>query len=160
MSFSSQLILVSILKELAKEKLQISYLIENAFLITVDVKELAKEKLQISTLIENVFLKEVDLKELAKEKLQISYLIENVFLITVDSGKHSEGIGQGETTDQLTSLRMSFSSQLILVSILKELTKEKLQISYLIENVFLITVDSGKYSERNGQGETTDQLPH
>ena len=77
MSFSSQLILVSILKELAKEKLQISYLIENVFLITVDVKELAKEK------------------------LQISYLIENVFLITVDSGKYSEGIGQGETTDQL-----------------------------------------------------------
>ena len=56
------------------------------------------------------------LKELTKEKLQISYLIENVFLITVDFGKHSEGIDIGETTDQLTSLRMSFSSELILVS--------------------------------------------
>ena len=107
MSFSSQLILVSILKELAKEKLQISYLIENVFLITVEVKELAKEKLQISTL-----------------------------------------------------MGMSFSSQLILVSILKVLAKEKLQISYLIEKVFLTTVDSGKYSEGIGQGETTDQLPH
>ena len=90
------------------------------------------------------------LKELTKEKLPISYLIENVFLITVDSGKHSEGIGQGETTDQLPHWE-SFSSQLILVSILKELTKEKLQISYLIENVFLIRVDSGKLGSEESE---------
>ena len=43
---------------------------------------------------------------------------------------------------------------------LRELAKEKLQISYLIENVFLITVDSGKYSEGIGGGEATDQLLH